>query len=177
MWVPETKKEYKIGMITFGVFFIGLGIYFNLETLLVTERSLMPIEGTLQYSKSYVDRVYSENRMGGKSYSYKATLELKLFQETQIFRIFENIGQERNHPEFNRVNRILQRGKKVTLFISKRTIKYGPDFYRLDINGETEIDISFTKSKSMFGFGLMLFFGFLFIYLSTMSDSIKRLKD
>lgn len=173
--MPErAKKEAKWKMIFFGVAMIGIGIYFNYDTLLITESSLIPIEGSIQYSKTYIERVSSRNRYGGIHYSNKATLELKLFEHSTIFQIFENIGQSKFHQRYNELTRRLGRRTPVTLWVSEDRMRYGPSFFKLDIRGVTEVDINYTTSNSRFGFLFMLIFGSVIIYLGIRTDWMEK---
>lgn len=173
--MPERKKkEAKWKIIFFGMMMIGIGIYFNYDTLLVTESSLIPIKGSVQYSKTYIKRVSSRNRYGGMHYSNKATLELKLFEHSATFRMFENIGQSRFHQSYNELTRRLTKRTPVTVWVSEDKMRYNPDFFKLDIRGNTVVDMNYTTSTSRFGFFFMLIFGIIIIYLGTRTDWMEK---
>ncbi len=173
--MPESeKKEAKWQMIFFGIAIISMGLYFNYDALLISESSLVPVEGSIQYTKTYIERVSSTDRYGVIHYSNKATLEIKLFEHSTIFQIFENIEQSRYHVRYNELTRQLTKRTPVTIWVSEKQMRYGPDFFKLDVRGETEIDMDFTTSRSRFGFIFLLAFGSLFIYLGTRTDWMEK---
>jgi hypothetical protein len=171
------KKEAKWQMVLFGVAMIGIGIYFNYDTLMVTESSLVPIEGRIEYSKTFIERVSSRNRYGSVHYSNKATLEIKLFEHSPVFQIFENIEQSRYHQRYNQLIRQLTKRTPVTIWVSENHMRYGPDFFKLDVRGETELDMDYTTANSQFGFIFMLIFGSMFIYLGTRTDWMEKVRE
>ncbi len=170
------KKEVKWRMILFGVGMIGIGLFFNYDTLLVTESSLIPIEGRIEYSKTFIERVSSRNRFGSVDYSNKATLEIKLSEHSSIFRIFENIEQDKYHERYRQLTRQLTERTPVTIWVSESQTRHGPDFFKLDVRNKTELDMDFTTSKNQFGFVFMLIFGSLIIYLGTRTDWVEKIR-
>jgi hypothetical protein len=56
-------------------------------------------------------------------------------------------------------------------------MRYGPDFFKLDVRGETELDMDYTTANSQFGFIFMLIFGSMFIYLGTRTDWMEKVRE
>lgn len=171
------KRDFKRNMIFSGIIIIGIAIYFNYDTVLVQESSLNPIEGSIQYSRTYIERVSSTNRYGYKHESNKATLEIKLYEHPSIFRIFENIEQKRFHNRFKELTSQLARSTPVTIWVPNKPTRFGPDFFKLDVRGETEVDMEDTTWINRFSFMLLLFVGSLIIYLGTRTDWAENVKD
>ncbi|MEO1050967.1 MAG: hypothetical protein AAFX87_10075 [Bacteroidota bacterium] len=175
--MPEyEKKSFRIKMTLVGIAFIGIAIYFNYDMLLLTESSLTRIEGSIEYSKTYVERVSAPDRYRGEYHSNKATLEIKLLEESRVFRIFENIDQREYHKRYNRLTNQLTKGTPVTIWVSEKQIRHRPDFFKLDIKGKTEISMGYTKEKSRFGFLLLTIMGVLFIYLGKKTDWVENMR-
>ncbi len=165
MW-RRTKKEFQLEMIIMGLITIGMGFYFNYETLFLTEDSFRKIRGQIASSKSYVEEVSFTSRFGTKSYSYRATLEFRLRGLNKTFRIFENIGQQRTHLEYDRIKRRLIRRKEVILTIPKKPLKDGPDFIELYIDDQLEIGKDQTLAISNSSFWTLSIIGLGLIGLS-----------
>lgn len=172
----EDKNLFKWRMLISGVSFIAIALYFNYETLFTTKSSLKEVSGLVEYSKTFIERVSSTGRFGYKSYSNKATLEIKVFEHPIPFRVFENIGQSRIHDDYQRLTRLLTKGEQVHLLIPEKTLTYGPEFFELTINGKTEISIESTKSQDYLVFALLTGFGALFIFLSKRTDWVEQLR-
>jgi len=172
----EEKQLFKWRMLVTGIAIIGIGIYFNYETLFITDSSLKTLTGQVEYSKTFIEQVSSRSRYGTISYSNKATLEIKLFEHPKPFRIYENIGQSRIHEQYNRITGLLTKRKTITLLTPDKPVKYGPEFFELNVNGKTEISIESLKSKNYFSFSLLVFFGAGLIYLSTRTDWAERIR-
>ncbi|WP_421978222.1 hypothetical protein [Roseivirga seohaensis] len=170
------KNFFKWRMLITGISFIAIALYFNYETLLATKSSLKEVSGRVEYSKTIIERVSATNRSGYKSYSNKATLEIKISEHPRPFRIFENIGQSRIHDGYQRLARLLNKGEQVSLLIPENKLKYGPEFFELTINGKTEISIESTKSQDYTTFALLTSFGALFIFLGMRANWIEQLR-
>jgi hypothetical protein len=172
----EDKNLFKWRMLITGISFIAIALYFNYETLLATKSSLKEVSGRVEYSKIFIERVSATGRFGYKSDSNKATLEIKISEYPKPFRIFENIGQSRIHDGYERLTRLLTQGEQISLLIPENSLKYGPEFFELAINGKTEISIESTKSEDYSTFALLTGFGALFIFLSTRSNWAEQLR-
>ncbi|GAA4841695.1 hypothetical protein [Algivirga pacifica] len=170
------KSDAKWQMISMGVIIISIGIYFNYDALLVTESSLIPIKGKIEYSKTFVERISSTGRFGSEHFSNKATLEIKLFEHPSTFHMFENIEQNMYHQYYESLSRELTEETPVTIWVSKNKMRYGPDFFKLDIRDKTEIDMAYTSYKSRFGFFLLLTIGTLIIYLGTRTNWTEKVR-
>jgi hypothetical protein len=172
----EDKNIYKWRMLISGISFIAIALYFNYETLFTTKSSLIEVSGKVEYCKAFIERVSATGRFGHKSYSNKATLEIKVFDYPKPFRIFENIGQSKVHDDYQRLTRLLNKGEQVSLLIPEEPLKYGPEFFELTVNGKTEISIESTKSQDYSTFALLTGFGALFIFLSTQTNWAEHIR-
>ena len=173
----EEKQTYRLRMCSFGGAIILIAIYFNFETLLITQSSLIPESGTVEYSKTYIERVSARGRFGYKSYSNKATLELKFNEGQKTYRLFENIGQELEHDEFKRLTKLLNQSNRVTLWVPDSELEFGPEIFRLDIDGRTELKINESKSKNLYFFFGLAMMGAIFIYLGFQTQMVEKVRS
>jgi hypothetical protein len=160
MW-KRTKKEFQLEMIFMGLLIIGMGFYFSYETLFLTEDSFRKIRGQIASSTSYVEPV-----VGRGMHSYRATLEFRIRGLSNTFRIFENIGQQRSHLEYDRVKRRLIRHKEVILTIPKKQLKDNSNFIELYIDDQLVIGKDQTLDISNSSFWTLAIMGLTFIGFS-----------
>ena len=170
------KKDFRRKMFVAGLFILGIAIYFNYDTLLINESDLKPIDGSVQYSRTYIERVTSRDRYGFEHESNRAALEIKLFERPRTFRIFENIEQKWQHQEFIDLTERLSRSTPVTIWVPDKPTRYGPDFFKLDVHKETVLDMDETTWTNRFGFMLLTCSSILFFYLGTRTDWAEKLK-
>jgi len=174
---PEIRKHYEFSIIGFGIALIFMTLHFNLENLLTTQSSLIEITGTVQNSDVIVQRVSSRGRLGYTRYSRKATLYFRLNGDDRLFKLFENVGQDYSHEEYDRISAQLKRSNNVSIWINKNQAdEHEPKVFQIDIDDRTVVDFQTIKHEHSGSFIFMLFLGSLSVALGLYSKHPKQFR-